>query len=110
MASTVAMFTALSGMNANARSLDVIGNNIANVNTTGYKSTRLLFSSMYAQTFSTGTAPGESSGGKNPGQIGLGVTVAGTQRKFTGGTISMRSPASHCVAATREGSCARCKA
>jgi len=88
MASTVAMFTALSGMNANARSLDVIGNNIANVNTTGYKSTRLLFSSMYAQTFSTGTAPGESSGGKNPGQIGLGVTVAGTQRKFTGGTIS----------------------
>lgn len=88
MASTVAMFSALSGMNANARSLDVIGNNIANVNTTGYKSTRLLFSSMYSQTLSTGTAPSDASGGKNPGQIGLGVTIAGTQRKFTGGTIS----------------------
>ncbi len=88
MASTIAMFTALSGMNANARNLDVIGNNIANVNTTAYKSNRLLFSSMYAQTFSTGTAPGETTGGTNPGQIGLGVTIAGTQRKFTGGTIS----------------------
>lgn len=88
MASTIAMFTALSGMNANARNLDVVGNNIANVNTTGYKSTRLLFSSMYSQTFSNGTAPGESSGGQNPGQIGLGVAIAGTQRKFTGGTIS----------------------
>jgi len=88
MASTTAMYSALSGLNANARSLDVIGNNIANVNTTAFKSNRLLFSSMFSRTFSIGTPPGETTGGTNPGQIGLGVAIAGTQRNFTGGTIS----------------------
>ena len=88
MASTVAMYSALSGLNANARSLDVIGNNIANVNTTAYKSNRLLFSNMFSETFSIGTAPGDTTGGTNPTQIGLGVAIAGTQRNFTGGTVS----------------------
>ncbi len=88
MASTTAMFTALSGMTANARSLDVVGNNIANVNTTAFKSNRMLFATQFSRTFSLGTAPDENTGGTNPGQIGLGVTVAGTQRNFTGGTLS----------------------
>ncbi len=88
MASTVAMYTALSGLNANARSLDVIGNNIANVNTTAFKSSRLMFSNMFSRTFSIGTPPGESTGGTNPAQVGLGVAIAGTQRNFSGGTIS----------------------
>ena len=50
MASTTAMFTALTGLNANARSLDVIGNNIANVNTTAFKSSRMLFSTQFSLT------------------------------------------------------------
>jgi flagellar hook protein FlgE len=88
MASTTAMFTALSGMNANARNLDVIGNNIANVNTTAYKQNRLLFATQFSRTFSVGTPPGDETGGTNPGQIGLGVAIAGTQRNFNTGAIS----------------------
>ncbi len=88
MASTTAMFTGLSGLTANARNLDVIGNNIANVNTIAYKSSRLLFSTAFARTFSLGSGPSAVTGGTNPGQIGLGVSIAGTQRDFTGGAIS----------------------
>lgn len=88
MASTTALFTGLSGLNANSRNLDVIGNNIANVNTTAYKSNRLLFASQFARTFSIGTEPGTNTGGTNPGQIGLGVAVAGTQRDFSSGSLS----------------------
>lgn len=88
MASTTAMFTALSGMIANSRSLDVVGNNIANVNTTAFKSNRMLFANQFSRTLSMGSAPGETTGGTNPTQVGLGVAVAGTQRNFTGGTVS----------------------
>jgi flagellar hook protein FlgE len=88
MASTSAMFTGLSGLSANARRLDVIGNNIANVNTTAYKSNRMLFSSMFSRNFSLGTMPNDLTGGTNPAQIGLGVKIAGTQRNFNNGAIS----------------------
>ncbi|MDY7109258.1 MAG: flagellar basal body protein, partial [Planctomycetota bacterium] len=88
MASTTAMFTGLSGLSANARRLDVIGNNIANVNTTAFKSNRMLFAPTFSRNFSLGTAPSEYTGGTNPGQIGLGVSIAGTQRNFNNGTIS----------------------
>ncbi len=88
MPSTTAMFTALSGLNANARNIDVIGNNVANVNTTAYKSNRMLFSSVFARTLSLGTRPSATSGGTNPEQIGLGVAIAGTQRDFGGGALS----------------------
>ncbi|MFN0011080.1 MAG: flagellar hook protein FlgE [Phycisphaerales bacterium] len=88
MASTTALFTGLSGLNASARSLDVIGNNIANVNTTAFKSNRLLFASQFSRNLSLGGVPGDSDGGSNPAQIGLGVTVAGTQRNFNSGSLS----------------------
>jgi flagellar hook protein FlgE len=88
MASTTALFTGLSGLTANARNLDVIGNNIANVNTTAYKSNRMLFANTFSRTFSLGSAPGADNGGTNPGQIGLGVSIAGTQRDFGGGALS----------------------
>jgi flagellar hook protein FlgE len=88
MASTVAMFTGLSGLNSSARNLDVIGNNIANVNTTAYKSNRMLFASQFSRNLSLGSTPGETTGGTNPAQIGLGVTIAGTQRNFNNGAIS----------------------
>ncbi|MBL9147454.1 MAG: flagellar hook-basal body complex protein [Phycisphaerae bacterium] len=87
MASTTAFFTGLSGLTANARRLDVIGNNIANVNTTAYKSNRMSFAPNFSRNFSLGTAPSENSGGVNPGQIGLGVGVSGTQRSFVNGAI-----------------------
>ncbi len=88
MASTTALFTALTGLTANARNLDVIGNNVANVNTTAYKTNRILFSTQLSRNLSIGTSPGENTGGTNPGQIGLGVRIAGTQRDFRDGALS----------------------
>lgn len=88
MASTSALYTGLSGMNVHARRLDVIGNNIANANTTAFKSSRMMFATQFSRTFSNGSAPSGVSGGSNPGQVGLGVRIAGTQRDFTGGAIS----------------------
>ncbi len=88
MASTTALYTGLSGLNAHSRSLEVIGNNIANVNTTAFKSSRANFQDTFYRTISPGTEPQESTGGTDPYQIGMGVTVSGTQRDFRQGTIS----------------------
>jgi flagellar hook protein FlgE len=88
MASTTALFTGLSGLASNARRLDVIGNNIANVNTTAFKTNRMIYAPTFSRNFSLGTAPSGATGGTNPGQIGLGTSVAGTQRNFANGAIS----------------------
>ncbi len=88
MASTTAIFTGLSGLAANAKSIEVIGNNVANVNTTAYKSSRVLFSTAISRTMSEGTAPGEVNGGNNPFQVGHGVNIAGTQRSFSTGVTT----------------------
>lgn len=88
MASFSALYTGLSGLNANSRNLDVIGNNIANSNTTAFKSSRLNFATAFSRTLSSGTAPADRTGGTNPYQIGTGVLTSGTQRNLTNGTIS----------------------
>lgn len=87
MASTVALLTGLSGLNANSRNIEVIGNNIANSNTMGFKSTRLVFSDSLKRNFRGGTAPSGDNGGTNPQQIGLGVNIASTQRNFSQGAV-----------------------
>lgn len=89
MASTVALFTGLSGLNAHARRLEVIGNNISNVNTTAYKSNRMEFSTQISRNFGLGAAPATTTGGVNPFQVGMGVRVAGTQRNTNGGPLSV---------------------
>lgn len=88
MASTTALLTGLSGLIGNSRRLDVIGNNIANVNTTAFKSNRMLFAPTFSRTLSSGTSPGGTTGGTNPTQVGLGVSIAGTQRNFSNGAIA----------------------
>lgn len=88
MASTTSLLTGLSGLVANSRRLDVIGNNISNVNTTAFKSNRMHFAPAFSRNISLGTAPGATTGGTNPAQVGLGVTVAGTQRNFATGPIN----------------------
>lgn len=88
MASTTSLFIGLSGLNASSRNIDVIGNNISNVNTTGYKSTRLNFANALSRTVSEGSAPGDTIGGTNPTQFGQGVTISGTQRNMTGGSLN----------------------
>jgi flagellar hook protein FlgE len=88
MASTTALFTGLSGLAVNSRRLDVIGNNIANVNTVAFKSNRMILSPAFSRNFSLGSAPAANTGGTNPGQIGLGAVTAGTQRNFNDGSIA----------------------
>lgn len=88
MASSVSLYTGLSGLNANARRIDAIGNNIANANTTGFKSSRLMFSNMLSRNMDFGSAPADMRGGTNPHQIGLGVKVSGTQRDFREGPLA----------------------
>lgn len=93
MASTTSLYTGLSGLQVHARKLDVIGNNIANVNTTAFKSSRVVFGTQFARTLSGGSPPTGETGGTNPSQVGLGVRFAGTQRDFTGGALSVTGDA-----------------
>ncbi len=88
MASYTALFTGLSGLSVHARKLDVIGNNIANTNTTAFKSSRMLFQSSITRDFRLGSSPGAFAGGTNPVQVGLGVSIAGTVRNFNSGGFS----------------------
>lgn len=71
------LFSAVSGLKAHQTKMDVIGNNIANVNTVAYKSQSVTFSDVYYQTTQVATGPNEASGkgGTNAKQIGLGSTV-----------------------------------
>ena len=71
------MFSAISGLRAHQVMMDEIGNNIANVNTVGYKSGRVNFQDILSQTFRGASAPQGGLGSINPAQVGLGVTVAG---------------------------------
>ncbi len=80
------MFSAVSGLRSHQTMMDVTGNNIANVNTTGYKASRTTFQETLTQLVRGGTA-GEvgDQGGQNPMQIGLGTQIAATDMVFTQG-------------------------
>ncbi|MFG3612166.1 flagellar basal body rod protein FlgG [Rummeliibacillus stabekisii] len=70
------MYSGISGLKNFQTKLDVIGNNIANVNTYGFKKGRVVFKDLISQTTQGATAPGDNLGGVNPKQIGLGSQVA----------------------------------
>ena len=71
------LYSGVTGLRNHQTKMDVIGNNIANVNTVGFKSSRAVFQDIYSNTIKTASAPdGENSGGTNPQQIGLGVSIA----------------------------------
>jgi flagellar hook protein FlgE len=72
-----ALMAGVSGLQAHQRMLDVAGNNLANINTIGYKSSRIIFSELLAQTLKRASAPTSTIGGINPQQIGSGVQVGG---------------------------------
>jgi flagellar hook protein FlgE len=71
------MFSAISGLRGHQVMMDVIGNNIANVNTVGFKTGRVNFQDILSQTFRGASAPQGGLGSINPAQVGLGMTVAG---------------------------------
>ncbi|MCD4813475.1 flagellar hook protein FlgE [bacterium] len=81
------LFTGISGLTSHQTRLDVVGNNIANVNTSGYKSGRVNFSDMMSQTLS-GASPSQGGrGGTNPLQVGLGVNMASITNIHTQGAL-----------------------
>jgi flagellar hook protein FlgE len=79
------LFTGISGLGAHQQMLDVTANNIANVNTTGYKGSHTVFEDTLSQTLQGAGGPSGNSGGTNAEQIGLGVQLAGTELNFTQG-------------------------
>lgn len=87
MGLTTSLYTGLSGLTANSNAISLTGDNIANVNTTAYKSSQLRFETQIAQTFRPATPPSTDSGGTNPLQIGLGVRLGATSRSFLNGAI-----------------------
>src|SRR5437588_2519848 len=82
-----AMFAAISGLKAHQVMLDVTANDIANVNTLGYKGSRMTFRDELAQLQRGGAAPGAGQGGTNAIQIGLGSTVGSVDNVMTGGAL-----------------------
>jgi len=83
MSLSSAMLTGFTGIKSNSTAVDTVGNNLANLNTTAFKSQRTLFETLLYQTISEGEAPsGPASGGTLPRQIGFGSTVASLQRDF----------------------------
>ncbi len=69
------LFSGVSGLKSHQTRMDVVGNNIANINTIGFKGSRTTFSDMFSQMQSAASAPTDARGGINPRQIGLGVNV-----------------------------------
>lgn len=82
------LFAGISGLRVNQVMLDVTGNNIANANTVGFKSSSTVFSDTLSQMLTSGSAPNGTTnrGGSNPIQVGLGVQLAATSTNFNQGS------------------------
>ena len=83
------LFAGVTGLQAHQVAMDVEGNNIANVNTTGFKYSRANFSDLLSQTKLIATAPQGTLGGKNALQVGLGAQVASATRIFAQGSVQV---------------------
>ncbi|KAA1260219.1 Flagellar hook protein FlgE [Rubripirellula obstinata] len=91
MGLTSALTTALTGLKAAETQIDVIGNNLANSQTVGFKSSDVVFATQFLQTLSLGAAPSANNGGTNPRQVGLGVQVSEIAANHNQGTIEISS-------------------
>lgn len=87
------LFSGVSGLRNHQVMLDVIGNNIANVNTIGFKGSRTTFSEMFSQTRLSAFRPSGEAGGINPQQIGLGASVGSIDVAFSQGTFEASASA-----------------
>ena len=88
------LFSAISGLQAHQTKMDVVGNNIANVNTVGYKSSTTVFEDTLSQMLRNGSAPTATPRGTNPAQVGLGVKVAEITTNFSQGSTQSTGRAS----------------
>ena len=81
------LFTGLSGLRAHQKFIDVIGNNLANLSTPGFRSSRATFSDILSFTLRPGSGPNGNFGGTNPTQLGLGTTVGSIDLNMSQGTF-----------------------
>ncbi|WP_459555199.1 flagellar hook protein FlgE [Lacunimicrobium album] len=88
MGLSTALNTSLNGLRLNETSIDVLGNNIANAGTNGFKASEALFATQLSRTYSVGSNSSSFSGGTNPRQVGLGASVSQIRRDFTQGNIT----------------------
>jgi len=88
------LFSAISGLQAHQTKMDVTGNNIANVNTVGFKSSTTVFEDTLSQVLRNGSAPSATQAGTNPAQVGLGVKVAAITTNFGQGSAQATGRAS----------------
>lgn len=87
MALLTSLFAGVSGLRNHQSMMDVIGNNISNVNTIGFKGSRVTFSDTFNQFVKAGTNPTETTGGTNSYQIGLGAKINSIDRNWNQGTF-----------------------
>jgi flagellar hook protein FlgE len=83
------MYSGVSGLRTHQTMMDVVGNNIANVNTSGFKSSSTVFQDVLSQTLQGAGAPGADIAGTNPAQVGLGVRLAGVSTNFNQGALQL---------------------
>ena len=81
------LYSGVSGLQNHQTRMDVIGNNVSNVNTTGFKRGRVNFQDMISQQLSGAARPTEELGGVNPKEVGLGMTIATIEQVFTQGNL-----------------------
>lgn len=82
-----ALSAGVTGVQAHQKMLDVAGNNLANVNTVGFKASRIIFSELLSETIKKASQPTSTSGGTNPQQMGSGVGIAGITPNMAQGNI-----------------------
>ncbi|MDK2985136.1 MAG: flagellar hook protein FlgE [Clostridia bacterium] len=82
------LYSAVSGLKTHQVKMDVVGNNIANVNTIGFKKSNVTFQDTLSQTIKAANAPSANTGGTNPAQIGTGVMIGSINTVHTQGAIS----------------------
>lgn len=87
------MYSGVSGLRGHQTMMDVVGNNIANVNTTGFKSSSTVFQDVLSQTVQGAGAPGVELGGTNPAQVGLGSRVGAITQNFGQGAVQVTNRA-----------------
>src|SRR3954452_6314362 len=80
------MYSGVSGLRGFQTAIDVVGNNIANVNTIGFKAGQTVFQDLLSQTIQGAGLPAQG-GGTNPAQVGLGMRLAGTTTSFSQGGL-----------------------
>ncbi len=81
------LFSGVTGLGTNTLRMDVIGNNVANVNTVGFKSSRITFEEQVSQLLQGATGPNGALGGSNPMQIGNGARIAALDSVFSQGGL-----------------------